>query len=43
VALGEVMRPLQTFGIVLVLAAIVLVQKPEGRATEAVTVVEPVD
>ena len=42
-ALGEVMRPLQTLGIVLVLAAILLVQKPEGPAQEAVTVVEPVD
>jgi drug/metabolite transporter (DMT)-like permease len=41
--LGEVMRPLQTLGIVLVLAAIVLVQRPESRAREAVTVIEPVD
>lgn len=42
-ALGEVMRPLQTVGIVLVLAAILLAQKPEERAQEAVAVIEPVD
>jgi len=43
VALGEVMRPLQTLGIVLVLAAILLVQKPEQRTDEPVAVIEPVD
>ncbi|HUJ94369.1 MAG TPA: EamA family transporter [Terriglobales bacterium] len=43
IALGEVMRPLQTLGIVLVLAAILLVQRPEPRTEEAVAVIEPVD
>jgi drug/metabolite transporter (DMT)-like permease len=42
VALGEVMRPAQAVGMVIVLVAIVLVQLP-GRAREEVTVVEPVD
>ncbi len=42
-ALGEVMRPLQTLGIVLVLAAILLVQRPERSAQGAVSVIEPVD
>jgi drug/metabolite transporter (DMT)-like permease len=40
-ALGELMRPLQTLGIVIVLAAIVLVQLPERGAESAI--VEPVD
>jgi len=42
-ALGELLRPLQTLGIVLVLAAIVLVQLPELRAGEEVAVVEPIE
>lgn len=42
VALGELMRPLQTAGIVIVLAAIVLVQIPDRKTREAV-VVEPID
>jgi DME family drug/metabolite transporter len=41
--LGEVMRPLQTVGIVLVLVAIVVVQLPDRRLHEEVTLVEPID
>ena len=43
IALGEVLRPLQTLGIVLVLVAIVLVQLPELRAGEEAAVVEPIE
>ena len=43
VALGEVMRPLQTFGIVLVLVAIVVVQLPDRRLHEEMTLVEPME
>ena len=42
-ALGEILRPLQTLGIVLVLVAIVVVQWPDRRTREAVTIVEPID
>jgi len=41
--LGEVMRPLQTLGVVLVLAATVVVQIPDRSAAEEVTVVEPIE
>jgi DME family drug/metabolite transporter len=43
IALGEVMRPLQTVGIVLVLVAIVVVQLPDRRLNEEITVVEPME
>jgi drug/metabolite transporter (DMT)-like permease len=43
VALGEVMRPPQTFGIVLVLVAIVVVQLPDRRLHEEITLVEPIE
>jgi drug/metabolite transporter (DMT)-like permease len=45
VLLGEVLRPVQTLGIVLVLAAIVIVQRPAaGRtASEESAVVEPME
>jgi DME family drug/metabolite transporter len=43
VVLGEVLRPLQTLGIVLVLVAIVVVQWPDRRAREPITIVEPID
>jgi drug/metabolite transporter (DMT)-like permease len=43
IALGEVMRPLQTAGIVLVLGAIVVVQLPDRRLPEEITVVDPID
>ena len=42
IVLGEVLRPVQTLGIVVVLAAIVLVQLPDGRGGET-TVVEPME
>ena len=41
--LGEVMRPLQTAGIVLVLAAIIVVQAPGRDAREIVPVIEPIE
>jgi drug/metabolite transporter (DMT)-like permease len=43
VALGEVVRPLQTVGIVLVLVAIVVVQLPDRRLHEEITLVEPME
>jgi drug/metabolite transporter, DME family len=43
VALGEVVRPLQTVGIVLVLVAIVVVQLPDRRLPEEMTLVEPME
>lgn len=42
IVLGEVLRPVQTLGIVVVLAAIVLVQLPDGHGAEA-TIVEPME
>jgi len=43
IALGERLRPLQTLGIVLVLAAIVVVQLPDRKLHEAITLVEPME
>jgi len=43
IALGELMRPLQTVGIVLVLVAIVVVQLPDRRLHEEITLVEPME
>ena len=43
IALGEVVRPLQVVGIVFVLAAITVVQLPDRRSTEPVTIVEPIE
>jgi DME family drug/metabolite transporter len=43
IALSEVMRPLQTIGIVLVLVAIVVVQLPDGSSDEEITLVEPIE
>jgi DME family drug/metabolite transporter len=43
VVLGEVMRPLQTVGIVLVLVAIVVVQLPDRRLQEETTLIEPIE
>jgi drug/metabolite transporter, DME family len=43
VALGEVLRPLQEVGIVLVLVAIVVVQLPDRRLHEEFTLVEPME
>jgi len=42
IVLGEVLRPVQTLGIVVVLAAIVLVQLPDRRGAES-AVVEPIE
>jgi DME family drug/metabolite transporter len=42
--LGEILRPIQTLGIILVLAAIVIVQRPSRLgAVEESTVVDPID
>ena len=43
VALGEIMRPLQVAGIVLVLAAIIVVQLPDRRSSQPIPVVEPIE
>jgi drug/metabolite transporter, DME family len=43
VVLGELLRPLQTVGIVLVLVAIVLIQLPERAARAEELVVEPME
>ena len=43
VTLGEVMRPFQSVGIVLVLVAIVVVQMPDRKLHEAVALVEPME
>jgi drug/metabolite transporter, DME family len=43
IALGELLRPLQTLGIVVVLVAIVLIQLPERVAREGELVVEPIE
>lgn len=41
--LGEVLRPLQALGIVLVLAAILVVQMPDSASPEPVSIVEPIE
>ncbi|MGA7893816.1 MAG: EamA family transporter [Candidatus Sulfotelmatobacter sp.] len=41
--LGEVLRPIQVVGIVFVLAAIVIVQRPGGSFAEGSVVVEPIE
>jgi len=43
IALGELMRPLQTLGIVLVLTAIVIVQLPDRKSHQAIPLVEPME
>jgi drug/metabolite transporter, DME family len=43
VALGEVMKPLQTVGIMLVLVAIVVVQLPDRKSHEEIMLVEPME
>jgi drug/metabolite transporter (DMT)-like permease len=43
ITLGELLRPLQTVGIVVVLIAIVLIQLPERAAREEGLVVEPME
>jgi drug/metabolite transporter (DMT)-like permease len=41
--LGEVMNALQTIGIVVVIAAIILVQLPDRKTHESVPVIEPIE
>ena len=41
--LGEVLRPIQTLGIVFVLAAIVIVQRPDQNSVENPVLVEPIE
>jgi len=41
--LGEVMRPMQTAGIILVLVAIVVVQRPDRQLHEEVSLLEPME
>lgn len=41
--LGEVLRPIQTIGIIFVLAAIVIVQRPGRSVNEEAVVVEPME
>jgi DME family drug/metabolite transporter len=43
VTLGEVMKPLQTVGIAFVLIAIVVVQLPDRKLHEEITLVEPIE
>jgi drug/metabolite transporter (DMT)-like permease len=43
VLLGEVLRPLQALGILLVLVAIIVVQLPDGKPDESAAVIEPID
>lgn len=43
IALGELLRPLQAVGILLVLVAIVVVQLPDRKLREEVTLVEPME
>ncbi len=41
--LGEVLRPIQTLGIIFVLAAIVIVQRPSRGVTERAVTIEPIE
>jgi len=43
IVLGELVRPMQTFGIVLVLIAIILIQLPDRNASSEQLVVEPIE
>lgn len=43
IVLGEVLRPIQTIGIVVVLAAIILVQMPARGVREETSVMEPIE
>jgi drug/metabolite transporter (DMT)-like permease len=43
IVLGELVRPMQTFGIALVLIAIILMQLPDRNATSEQLVVEPIE
>ena len=41
--LGEILRPIQTLGIIFVLAAIVIVQRPDSGVIQNTVVVEPIE
>ena len=41
--LGEILRPTQMIGIVIVLAAIIVVQLPDRKSRESLPAVEPID
>ena len=44
VVLGELLRPIQVLGIVVVLSAIVVIQMPDKRQSEdEIAVVEPIE
>jgi probable blue pigment (indigoidine) exporter len=43
IALGELLRPLQTLGIMVVLVAIVLIQWPEPESRGETFVIEPIE
>lgn len=43
IVLGETLRPVQTVGIVMVLAAIIVVQLPGRRSTPAIAPLEPIE
>ena len=43
IVLCEILRPLQTLGIIIVLVAIVIVQMPDRAAMTAATLVEPIE
>jgi drug/metabolite transporter (DMT)-like permease len=43
IVLGESVRPLQALGVIIVLAAIILVQMPDRTAREEAALVEPMD
>jgi len=43
IVLGEILRPIQMIGIVIVLAAIIVVQLPDRKSRESVPAVEPIE
>ena len=43
VVLGEILRPLQALGIVIVLVAIVVVQMPDRKSGQSAALVEPIE
>ncbi|PYX83133.1 MAG: hypothetical protein DMG70_11455, partial [Acidobacteria bacterium] len=43
VVLGEGVRPLQALGVIIVLAAIILVEMPDGASREEAALVEPME
>jgi len=43
IVLGEILRPLQTLGIIIVLVAIVIVQMPDRTAREQANIVVPIE